>query len=73
MFDPEHYQYHDILASLKARLDRGGIAYAPSVFDGLFLATGAADFPRLVRGRWAEESEGKGRRGSSRSTPSKSA
>lgn len=54
MHDPEHYLFHDILATLKAYLDRHHVAYDPKAFDGLMLAPDAAAFHARFDGTWLE-------------------
>jgi hypothetical protein len=55
MSDPEHFQFHDILGTLKTYLDDKQVAYAPQVFDGLLLAIRDQDFPSVIHGKWEQE------------------
>jgi hypothetical protein len=60
MHDPEHYLFHDILATLASYLDAKHIAYDPKIFDGLALTASARDFHRKLDGHWVEDAPGKG-------------
>ena len=52
---PDHYQYRDVLGSLKSHLDSHRVTYAPRVFAGLMLEVTERDFDSLMRGHWHED------------------
>lgn len=59
MFDPEHVLYHEIFVAFKTYLDAKKVTYDPAIFDGLFLTVSQSDFPALLYGQWAEDTEGR--------------
>jgi hypothetical protein len=60
MHDPEHYLFHEILATLVSYLDAKHIAYDSRIFDGLKLTPSARDFHGKLDGHWVEDAPGKG-------------
>jgi hypothetical protein len=60
MDDPEHYIFHDILATLASYLDAKHIAYDRRLFAGLKLAPAVHDFHANLEGHWVEDAPGKG-------------
>ncbi len=60
MHDPEHYEFHDILAASRAYFDAKHIAYDAKAFDGLMLEPSAHEFHTHFAGHWTEDAGGKG-------------
>lgn len=58
MFDPEHWQFHDIFVAFKSYLDTHRVAYEKAAFEGLFLTVSQNEFSSLIHGKWAEDTEG---------------
>jgi hypothetical protein len=55
MSDPEHFQFHDILGTLKSHLDDGHVAYTQRVFEGLLLTIKDEDFASVIHGKWEQD------------------
>jgi len=60
MHDPEHYLFHDILATAKAYFDAKHVAYDPRLFDGLMISPHVGEFHARFDGTWIEDAPGKG-------------
>ncbi len=53
--EPDHFQYHDVLGSLKTHLESHHVSYPARVFDGLMLDVSERDFEPLLHGHWHED------------------
>jgi hypothetical protein len=52
--DTRGFEYHEIVCSLKARLDASGTAYDPKTFDGVVMSLPEKEISTFLAGRWEE-------------------